>query len=162
MSGSETRQRILAFLREHTTVALATTGEAGAPAVAAVFYAADEDLNLYFLTEERTEHGRNMLANAQVAGAVYADGQDWRGLRGLQIKGRADIVTGAALARAIKTYGARYAFVASLLAGQGGPATLSGPLARARFWILRPAWFRLTDNNVGFGHKDELRLPEEA
>jgi uncharacterized protein len=160
VNGHETRQRILAFLQEHTTVALATSGEAGAPAVAAVFYAADDDLNLYFLTEERTEHGRNMLANARVAGAVYADGQDWRRIRGLQIKGRAEIVAGAELPRAIKTYGARYAFVASLLAGQAGPATLSGPLARARFWVLQPAWFRLTDNTVRFGYKEELRLAE--
>ncbi len=160
MTDPATRDRILAFLREHTTLALATVSEAGAPAVAAVFYATSDDLCLYFLTEERTEHGRNMLAHAQVAGAVYADGQDWRGIRGLQLKGRAEVVTGVELARAIRTYGARYAFVASLLAGQAGPATLSGPLARARFWVLRPEWFRLTDNTVSFGHKEELRLSE--
>lgn len=160
MSDAATRDRILAFLREHTTLALATVAPDGAPAVAAVFYAADDDFCLYFLTEERTEHGRNMLANPRVAGAVYADGQDWRGIRGLQLKGRAEIVAGVELARAIKTYGARYAFVASLLAGQAGPAALSGPLARARFWVLRPDWFRLTDNTVRFGHKEELRLSE--
>jgi uncharacterized protein YhbP (UPF0306 family) len=160
--SDETRGRVLTFLREHTTLALGTTGETGLPAVAAVFYAVDADLNLYFLTEERTEHGRNMLAHPQVAGAVYADGQDWRAIRGLQLKGRAQIVTGSALPLAIKTYAARYAFVAPLLAGQAGPAALTGPLARARFWVLRPAWFRLTDNTVRFGYKEELRLSEET
>jgi uncharacterized protein YhbP (UPF0306 family) len=159
--GSETGQRVAAFLRERTTIALATIGEEGLPAVAPVFYAADDELNLYFLTEERTEHGRNMLANPQVAGAIYEDGQEWRAIRGLQLKGRAEIATGAALTRAIMTYASRYVFVASLLAGQAGPAVLSGPLARARFWVLRPAWYRLTDNTVRFGHKEELRLQEE-
>ena len=60
--------------------------------------------------------------------------------------------------RAVAIYGARYVFVASLLAGQSGPAALTGPLARARFWVLRPTWFRLVDNTVRFGHKDELLL----
>lgn len=161
MSEGETRRRIAEFLSERTTVAIATVGEEGLPASAAVFYAADEQLNLYFLTEERTEHGRNLLANPQVAGAIYEDGQDWRAIRGLQLKGRAEIATGAALTRAIKTYASRYVFVASLLAGQSGPAALTGPLARARFWVLRPAWYRLTDNTVRFGHKEELRLLEE-
>jgi uncharacterized protein len=160
VNGAETRQRVSAFLREHTTLALATVGEEGLPAVAAVFYASDDDLSLYFLTEERTEHGRNMLGNPAVAGAIHEDGQDWRGIRGLQLKGRAAIVTGAVLPHAIKTYASRYAFVASLLAGQAGPVALTGPLARARFWVLRPTWFRLIDNTVRFGHKEELRLGE--
>ena len=41
---------------------LATVGPDGAPAAAAVFYAHDDALNLYFLSEERTQHGQNMLA----------------------------------------------------------------------------------------------------
>jgi uncharacterized protein YhbP (UPF0306 family) len=160
VSEPETRRRVLAFLREHTTLALATVDPSGAPAVAAVFYAADDDLNLFFLTEERTEHGRNMLANPHVAAAIHADGQDWRAIRGVQLRGRAAIATAAELPHAIKTYAARYAFVASLLAGQSGPAVLTGPLARARFWVLRPSWFRLIDNTVRFGYKEELTLPE--
>ncbi|MCU0509890.1 MAG: pyridoxamine 5'-phosphate oxidase family protein [Anaerolineae bacterium] len=160
MSEAETRRRALLFLREHTTLALGTVGESGAPAVAAVFYAADDDLNLFFLTEERTEHGRNMLANPQVAGAIHADGQDWRSIRGLQLRGRAAIAAGGELPHAVKTYAGRYAFVASLLAGQSGPAALTGPLARARFWVLRPSWIRLIDNTVRFGYKEELLLPE--
>jgi uncharacterized protein YhbP (UPF0306 family) len=160
VSEAETRARILTFLRERTTLALATVGASGAPAVAAVFYAADDDLNLFFLTEERTDHGRNMLANPQVAGAIHADGQDWRAIRGVQLRGRATIAAGGDLPHAVRTYAARYAFVASLLAGQSGPAALTGPLARARFWVLRPTWVRLIDNTVRFGHKEELTLPE--
>jgi len=35
---------------------------------------------------------------------------------------------------------------------------LTGPLAQARFWVLRPAWFRLIDNTVRFGFKETLAL----
>jgi uncharacterized protein YhbP (UPF0306 family) len=127
-----------------------------------VFYAHDADLNLYFLSEEQTQHGRNLLANrdsgrtyAQVAGTIQADGQDWRTIRGVQVRGEARQVTGGELAHAAAVYGRKFAFVVALLAGNDGPAVLSGPLARARFWVLRPTWFRLIDNTVQFGFKEE-------
>lgn len=149
------RARIAAFLAEHTTLTLATVSADGAPAAAAVFYAHDAGLNLYFLTEERTEHGRNLLADARVAGTIHADGQEWREIRGLQVRGEVYPVAGTELAHAVAIYGRKYAFVAGLLSGSGGPGILVGPLARARFWVLRPAWFRLIDNTVRFGFKEE-------
>ena len=127
------------FLAAHTTLSLATVGPDGAPAAAAVFYAADDDLNLYFLSEERTQHGGNLLADPRVAGTIHADGQDWRGIRGVQVRGVARIVAGADLTHAAAVYGRKFAFVAALLAGSGGAGALVGPLARARFWVLQPA-----------------------
>lgn len=152
------RTRIAAFMAEHTTVTLSTVGADGAPAAAAVFYAHDAGLTLYFLSEERTQHGQNLLAHPEVAGAIQADGQDWRAIRGLQVRGRVSLVVGAELAHAAAIYGRRYAFVGALLAGAQGPGVLAGPLARARFWSLRPTWLRLIDNTVRFGFKEELDL----
>jgi uncharacterized protein len=156
------RERIAAFLAEHTTLTLATVGPDGAPAAAAVFYAADDGLSLYFLSEEHTEHGRNLLADPRVAGTIQADGQDWRGIRGVQVRGEARIVAGADLAHAAAVYGRKFAFVAALLAGSGGAGALVGPLAKARFWLLRPSWFRLIDNTVRFGFKEELVMDERG
>jgi uncharacterized protein len=150
--------RIRAFLAQHTTLTLATVGQTGEPAAAAVFYAADDALNLYFLSEERTEHGQNMVRQGKVAGTIQADEQDWRSIRGLQLRGQARIVNPNELVHATTTYGRRFAFVATLLAGQSGTGVLTGPLARARFWVLQPTWLRLVDNTVRFGHKEELRL----
>lgn len=155
-----TRDRIAAFLSAHTTLTLATMSPEGQPAAAAVFYAHDDALNLYFLSEERTQHGTDLLGNAAVAGTIQADGQDWRRICGLQVRGRARPTLGRDLAQAAMIYGRKYAFIAALLAGAAGPAVLVGPLAKARFWILRPDWYRLTDNTVRFGFKEELRLPD--
>jgi uncharacterized protein YhbP (UPF0306 family) len=161
-SPEDTRRRIAAFLAEHTTLTLATVGPDGAPAAAAVFYAVGGDLSLTFLSEENTEHGRNLLDRPQVAGTIQDDSQDWRAIRGLQLRGTARIVTAAEWPHAASLYGRRFAFVGALLtaprAGQAGLAVLAGPLARARFWVLRPTWFRLTDNTVRFGHKEELLM----
>lgn len=155
-------EHIAAFLSSHTTLTLATVGPDGAPAAAAVFYAHDEDLNLYFLSEERTQHGQNLLANGLVAGTIQDDGQDWRAIRGLQVRGRAFPATGEDLVRAVAVYGRKYAFVAALLAGAGGPGVLAGPLAKARFWVLRPTWFRWIDNTVRFGFKEEWTIDKEG
>jgi hypothetical protein len=149
------RSRIDGFLEAHTTLTLATVGDDGLPAAAAVFYAHDADLNLYFLSEERTRHGQNLLLTPQVAGTIQADGQDWRSIRGLQLRGLVSLVSVSGLARAASVYGRKFAFVGALLAGGEGSSALTGPLARARFWVLRPTWFRLVDNAVGFGFKEE-------
>jgi uncharacterized protein YhbP (UPF0306 family) len=156
------RSAIAVFLQGHTTLTLATVGPRCEPAAAAVFYAHDDDLALYFLSEESTAHARNLAANPAVAATVQADGQDWRSIRGLQLAGRAGPVAGAEVAHAVSLYGRKYAFVAALLAGGSGPGVLAGPLARARFYVLRPSWLRLVDNTVGFGYKQELVLPAEA
>jgi uncharacterized protein YhbP (UPF0306 family) len=156
------RLRIAGLLGQHTTLTLATLGEDGSPAAAAVFYAHDADLNLYFLSETRTRHGRNLTARPQVAGTIQADGQDWRTICGLQLRGRASLVSASDLAHAATVYGRKFAFVGALLAGGGGPGVLSGPLARARFWVLRPTWFRVVDNTVSFGFKEEWNRDGEC
>jgi len=156
----EPRERIARFLAARTTMTLATVGSDGAPAAAAVFYAHDDALNLYFLSEERTQHGQNMLASPLVAATVQADGQDWRAIRGVQMRGTASLVAAGELAHAAAGYGRKYAFVATLLAGSGGPGVLAGPLSKARFWVLRPSWLRLIDNTVRFGFKEEWTLDD--
>jgi uncharacterized protein YhbP (UPF0306 family) len=152
------RDRIAEFLSAHTTLTLATVGSDLAPAAAAVFYAHDDDLALYFLSEEKTLHVQNILARPDVAGTIQSDHQDWRSIRGLQLFGRVERVPAQLTPAAAAIYGRKFAFVAALLAGSGGPAVLSGPLTRARFWRLTPMWFRLTDNAVRFGHKEELDM----
>jgi hypothetical protein len=59
-------------------------------------------------------------------------------------------------------YGRKFAFVGALLPGGECLGVLSGPLAHARFWVLRPTWFRLVDNTISFGFKEELCLSGEA
>lgn len=138
---------------------LATVGPDGAPQAAAVFYAADEDLNLYFLSSPTSRHSQNLARTPRVAATVHADGQAWQAIRGLQIEGTARQVDGArALAHAARVYAGRFEFLKGLLgAGDaGGPAVLAGPVASSRFYVLRPTWMRLIDNTQGFGYKEEL------
>lgn len=153
------QQRIDAFLAQHTTLTLATTGPES-PQAASLFYAHDLALSLYFLSEPRTNHGRNLAADHRCAATVQADAQDWRRITGLQIEGWAYLVsTPEDWDVAYEVCQAKFPFVGVALKGQSLTGiTLSGALARSRFYRLMPRWIRLTDNRLGFGHKEELVL----
>ncbi|GAB4556512.1 MAG: hypothetical protein Kow0047_00040 [Anaerolineae bacterium] len=153
------RQRVLAFLQAHTTLTLATVAEDGSPQAAAVFFAFDEDLRLYFLSEPSSRHAQNLTRSPRVAVTIQDDGQDWREIQGLQLEGEASLVSDPrAQARAARIYGQRFGFVGELLRGTGeGALALVGPLARSRFYVISPTWIRLIDNRVRFGYKEEWR-----
>ena len=164
------RKRLQDFLRHHTTMSLATVSPEGLPQSAAVFYAADERLNLYFLSSPNSRHCCNLKKNPHAAITVHADGQAWQEIRGLQIEGTVDWVAGLGqTALAAKVYAARFDFLKGLLDAVGGGSrggatgeavTLRGALAGSRFLVLRPTWIRLIDNRQGFGHTEEISVEE--
>lgn len=157
---TDLHNRIHAFLAQHNTMTLATADASGFPHAAAVFYAADEALNLIFVSSPNSRHSLNLAQRPHVAITIQADNQAWQAIQGLQIEGTVEMVEGAAdLARAMRVYAGRFEFLRSLLDGaNGSPIALRGPLASSRIYILRPAWIRLIDNSQGFGHKEELQL----
>ncbi len=137
-----------AFLTAHNTLALATAGPDGTPHAAAVFYAVDDDLTLYFLSEPKTLHAQHIGAGARVAATIEENNQDWKSIQGLQLHGWAAPCAGEEEEHARAVYAARFPFVARA-------ETLAGPLSRARYYQITPTWMRLIDNTLGFGHKEE-------
>ena len=160
MPEATLHSRLRAFLAAHNTMTLATVGPDAAPYAAAVFYAADEDLRLFFLSSPNSRHSLAIEHDPRVAATIQADNQEWQEIQGIQIVGTAREVHGTAeLAHATRIYAARFDFLAGLLDQSGsGPAALRGPLASSRFYVLQPTWIRLIDNTVGFGYKEEGKL----
>lgn len=156
--------RVRTFLTAHNTMTLATVGLDGEPQAAAVFYAADEQCNLFFLSSPTSRHSQNLLRVARAAATIQTDGQAWQQIRGLQIEGRVQLIEDpAALAAAAQIYADRYDFLRGLLDDGGdGPVALRGPVASSRFYVLRPAWMRLIDNSQGFAHKEEWTLDDDG
>lgn len=88
-----------AYLRECLDstkfMALATRGPEGLWNHA-VFYAYDQDLNVYFMSRTDSRHMQNILANAEAAVAIFSTNQDPTvSAQGLQIRGHATILSGA-------------------------------------------------------------------
>ncbi len=155
----EVRAAIGRMLEGHNTLTLATCHE-GAPWSAAVFYASDAGFNLYFVSDRRTRHAREMLANPQVALAINADVDGWNDVRGLQIEGSAAPVEGIARAKAVALYLGKFASVKALFEAPRSKdeETIATRLKSTDFWCVTPTFIRLIDNAQGFGFKRELRL----
>lgn len=152
MTNSEsTRRRIKEFLAAHTTLTLATVAETGQPQAAPLFFAETETLDLIFISEQKVRHSQNLAHDQRVAATIYADGQSWQSIRGLQLEGHCEALSPDAAQAARDVYLAKYPFIAE-------NKLLAGMLDKVTFYKISPAWIRLIDNTQGFGHKEELRL----
>lgn len=147
------RERVLEQLADHHVLTLATTGPEG-PWAAAVFYAHD-DLTLYFLSSPTSRHSLNIAAGAEVAATIQRDYDDWPGIHGLQLRGRAEPVPANEVAIVRERYGKRFPVVG--LAARA-PAAIVRALDRIRWYVLYPRSIWVVDNRLGFGHREQLDL----
>lgn len=157
--------RIRTVLEAHATITLATSGSSPAgsgsgPWAATVFYASDPGLNIYFVSDERTRHGRDMSAGSGVAGAINRDVDSWDDVLGLQVEGEASVLDGEARDRALALYLAKFPDVARLFEAPRDEheRVIAARLRSTAFWQLAPRWIRVVDNGQGFGWKLEVTL----
>lgn len=147
---ADAEKHIREFLASHTTMTLATVAEDCRPQAAALFYAELKDLSLVYISEKKVRHSQNLQRDARAAATVYADGQQWEGIQGLQIEGTCHSLAGREAEAARAAYVKKYPFIQSSL-------LLEAALRISTFYRLTPEWMRLTDNREGFGHKEEWR-----
>ena len=155
MSQQATRQRIKQFLADHTTLTLATVSADGRPQAAPLFFAETDDLALIFISEQKVRHSKNIAANNIVAATIYADGQQWQTIRGLQIEGTCSPLAGQAVKTARDIYLRKFPFIQQ-------NKLLLVMLNTVAFYQITPGWIRLINNSQGFGHKEEIWLNVQA
>ena len=148
---TSTQQRIKQFLADHTTLTLATVAADGRPQAAPLFFAETDELALIFISEQKARHSKNIAANNAVAATIYADGQQWQTIRGLQIEGICSPLAGQAAKTARAIYLQKFSFIQQ-------NKLLRVMLNTVTFYQITPGWIRLIDNSRGFGHKEEIRL----
>jgi uncharacterized protein YhbP (UPF0306 family) len=151
--------RVRELLAAHNTLTLATSGEGGAWA-ASVFYASDERCNLYFVSDLKTRHGRDMSREARVVAAINRDVASWDEVIGLQIEGRAEVLAGIERVTALAAYLGKFIQVRRIFESprEASEKLIATRLQSTAFWRLTPEWIRLIDSTRGFGWKREFRL----
>jgi uncharacterized protein YhbP (UPF0306 family) len=151
------KTRARRFLDEISTLTLATSDD-NAPWAATVFFAADSKFNLYFVSDHRTQHGRDMAANEQVAATINPDCDNWHDVAGLQIRGTVAIVDGLERAKAMAIYLKKFPQIDALFARPEGEheETIAARLKAANFYKISPEMIRVIDNEQGFGHREEF------
>ena len=145
--------QIAALLSEATTLSLATTGENGEASVAPLFYIADSDPSLYWLSAESSRHSLNLARSPRAAATVYRNALNWKEICGVQMRGLAGRITDAnPRAALVEAYCERFRLgrVLRLAARQSA------------LYVFKPKFFRYIDNAKGFGYKFELRRGPEG
>ncbi len=153
------RAAIGRMLAQHHTLTLATSRD-GQSWAATVFYASDAAFNLYFVSDERTRHARDMAANPHVAFAIDADVGNWHEVRGLQAEGEAAQVPAGERPAALALYLEKFPAVQALFTAprSADEQIIAARLRATAFWCVRPRLIRLVDNSRGFGFRRELRF----
>jgi uncharacterized protein YhbP (UPF0306 family) len=144
---------VSALLSEETTLTLATTNEAGEAAATPLFYLADEELRIYWLSSSKSWHSLNLLHKAEAAISVYRPAVNWKEICGVQMRGRVGTVTEPARREAVlKSYCERFKLgrVFSLAIGQSA------------LYGFEAEWIRYIDNARRFGYKFELEHGAEG
>lgn len=142
-------QEVLGILANTTTMTLATCSLQGEPHAAAVYFASDSHLHLFFFSDPNSQHIRDGLENPLAAASIHPECQSWRDIHGLQLRGRLRRIEAPDEWKAAwELYTAKFPFVAGLKV----------IVRRNALFAFIPEWVRLVDNRRSFGHKEEFRL----
>ena len=160
MSGEE-QVAIREMLEAHNTLTLATCTD-GKPWAASLFFASDADLKLYFVSDTRTRHARDLEAGSDAVVTVNVDCGRWTDVKGLQIEGQVNVLEGAARLRGLSHYLRKFADVRALfeIPKNQDEETIAQRLKAANLYCLKPRWIRLIDNSRWFGYKFEVELAD--
>jgi uncharacterized protein YhbP (UPF0306 family) len=149
MEKNELKRIILQYLENHNTVSLATEKE-GLPHAATVFYV-NIGFELFFLSSPASRHAQNFLHNHQVSATINEDYSNW-----LLIKGIQGILKNRGIA---KTYVEKFPDVADFIFSPKKLAqAIAKKVAKVEFYKLMPSKIYFINNELGFGHRDELIL----
>lgn len=159
MDKESLKKNILAYLRLHNTVSLASERD-GIPHAATVFYV-NIDYILYFLSSPSSRHGENLSLNPQVSATINEDYDKWQLIKGIQLEGIVESVGGIMEnGRIAKAFVNKFPEVTDFLFS---PLKLgrvvAQKVAKVKFYKITPARIFFIDNAQGFGERHELTLP---
>lgn len=135
-------------------IATLATSYRNQPWAASVFFAYDQDLNLYFMGDIQTRKAKDILQNPKVAVAIN---EDWGGkgvIRGLQIEGKARIVAKKEAKEAYFLFARRHPWVKSFIHSE---KDLHSTSQTNRLFKIMPQKIIYQDDELfGPGGKEEL------
>jgi len=142
--------REFADLLAVSAMSLATVDGQGQAHAAPVYFAAGEQLCLYFFSDPASRHGQDLERDPHAAAAIYPECSGWQEIRGLQLHGEVQrLPPGSQWEAGWACYTAKFPFVVEMRA----------IVARNALYVFKPVWVRLVDNRQGFGFTQEWTLP---
>jgi len=103
------RRSVLRILRENVLCSMATVSGVNRAHINTAYFSYSDDLELFFLSDRSSHHGRNLLTNPSMAVAVFSTSQVWGTPdRGLQCFGTCRQARGRQREKAERSYGRRF------------------------------------------------------
>lgn len=147
MTRNELESIVTGFMDSFTTLTLACSFE-DKPWAAAVYYAR-QGLDLVFFSSPLSRHSKVFAENDRAAGTIHGDYTGWKEIKGLQMEGRVESVSGTVRrAGALAAYLKRYPFVSEFFSGP-----LSTKIAKVQLYVFRPEVIHYVNNEEGFGKR---------
>ncbi len=149
-------EEVLAYLSKHDTMVLATCSE-GVSWATPVFFV-NMEFNLYFFSDSKTRHCRNISLNPRVAAAISQNVFDsWQDIKGVQLEGTAAEVTdGPEKGRVTAAYLRKFPLVHSVIRD----AAFGILFKRTLMYRLKTETIYFVDNSRGFAWKEGLNLKD--
>ena len=155
------RRRLRAFLQHHTTLVLATADAGGSPWASTLFYVADPDLGLTFVSMPQSRHALNLAARPYAAAAVNTQHTHWRTVLGVQVEGETTLLGDERRERALRQFSARFPWLRDLRRSRDPDERAIGEsLAAANVYRLAPNRLVLIDNARGFATAQTMLVGE--
>jgi len=128
--------KIISFIDKHHLLHLSTVDN-NKPYNANCFYSYNKNLNCFYISSDpKTQHGQNMLKNPNISASIALETNIIGKIQGLQITGKAIFIENDQQAK--KSYLKKFPYALAM---------------RLDLWKLDVNFYKLTDNNLGFGKK---------
>ncbi len=133
-------RQIIKFIRKHHILTLATSFD-NKPFCATCFYAYIREKNVFIITSDKdTRHIHEAVQQKIIAGAIALETRVIGKIQGIQFTGKIEELTEEKLKESRKEYINRFPYAKPFLKDTA-------------FWQIIPDFFKLTNNNLGFGKK---------
>lgn len=130
--------RIIYFINEHHVLGLVTAHK-GIPWTAHCFYVwLNEECAFLFTSDDDTRHIKDGMKTNFVAGSIVLETKSVGKIQGMQFQGHIEKVEGELYKKCKILYIKKYPFAV---------------LSKTALWLVKPTFFKMTDNRLGFGKK---------
>lgn len=111
-----------------------------------IYYSFDDDLNLFFASDSRTEHCANIANNPNVAVAIWEVPMTYGCKhKGIQIEGTCQMLSGLSLVKAWSLYIRRFPIFNTKI---GGLENISNKIVSMRLYRINVIRIRVTDSEL--------------
>jgi uncharacterized protein YhbP (UPF0306 family) len=153
MDRTNQLELVAALLEAENTLTLATADESGLATAAPLFFIADDEFCVYWVSSRDSLHSENLQREPRAAVTIYRHAENWKEICGVQMRGKASTVTSS-----VRRKDLIYAYSERLHLG----TIFRSSLARSTLYVFRPDYVRYIDNSRRFGFKFELTFEYPA